>query len=75
MLDIGFWEICVVVLVTLLIVKPEHLPRVARTIGKWLAKIRRLWANVSREASQAISDIEINSNTDANHSQSTNKKS
>lgn len=41
MFDIGFWEIFVIGVVVLLVLGPERLPEVARTMGLWLGKIKR----------------------------------
>ena len=38
MFDISFWELVIIMIVALLVVGPERLPRVARTIGLWVGK-------------------------------------
>ncbi|HYW92897.1 MAG TPA: Sec-independent protein translocase protein TatB [Gammaproteobacteria bacterium] len=40
MFDVGFWELVVVALVTLIVVGPERLPGLARTAGAWLRRMR-----------------------------------
>lgn len=40
MFDIGFWEIALIGAVALLVVGPERLPGMARTIGFWVGKVR-----------------------------------
>lgn len=46
MFDVGFWELALIGVVALLIVGPERLPGVVRTVGHWLGKAR----HVLREA-------------------------
>ena len=49
MFDIGFWELCLVALVALIVFGPEKLPEVARTAGLWIGRARRLVAGVQQE--------------------------
>jgi sec-independent protein translocase protein TatB len=53
MLDIGWTEMIVVVLVLILVVGPKDLPRVVRTVGQWTAKARRM----SREFTSSLEEI------------------
>jgi sec-independent protein translocase protein TatB len=46
MFDIGFWELCLVGVVALLVFGPERLPSVARNIGLWTGRFRHLMHNV-----------------------------
>lgn len=39
-MDIGFWEIMVIGIVALLVIGPERLPGVARTLGHWAGRGR-----------------------------------
>lgn len=49
MFDIGFWELLLIGVVTLLVVGPDRLPEVARTAGKWVLKTRRFVAGVKSD--------------------------
>ncbi|NOR39707.1 MAG: twin-arginine translocase subunit TatB, partial [Gammaproteobacteria bacterium] len=40
MFDIGFWEIIFILVISLLVVGPERMPRIARTAGLWVGKMR-----------------------------------
>lgn len=42
MLSLGFWEIAVIVVLALVVVGPERLPRVMRYIGRQYGQLRRL---------------------------------
>ena len=48
MFDVGFAEILLLSLVGLLVLGPERLPRVARTLGGLARKARGSWMNLKR---------------------------
>jgi sec-independent protein translocase protein TatB len=48
MFDVGFTEVLLLSLVGLLVLGPERLPRVARTLGGFARKARSSWANLKR---------------------------
>ena len=48
MFDVGFAEILLLSLVGLLVLGPERLPRVARTLGGLARKARSSWLNLKR---------------------------
>ena len=54
MFDIGFWELCLIATVALLVLGPERLPAAARTAGKWVAKIRNMVSNVKNEIDREL---------------------
>lgn len=37
----SFYEILVILIVALIVIKPERLPEIASTLGKWIGKIHR----------------------------------
>jgi sec-independent protein translocase protein TatB len=49
MFDVGFSELVMVALVSLLVIGPERLPKVARVAGLWLGKIRAVSAGLKAE--------------------------
>ena len=49
MFDVGFSELCLIGLVSLLGIGPERLPKVARLVGFWLGKTRSMVASVKEE--------------------------
>jgi sec-independent protein translocase protein TatB len=59
MFDIGFWEIIVILVILLLVVGPERMPTVARTIALWMRKARRLVAQVKQEVEQELRAEEL----------------
>lgn len=54
MFDIGFWELVLVGLVSLLVFGPERLPRVAREAALWVRKARSMVASVKSEIDQEL---------------------
>lgn len=59
MFDFSFWEIIVVVVVALLVVGPERLPALARSIGTWVARIRRFVANAKAEMESEFNTADL----------------
>lgn len=59
MFDIGFSEIILVLVIALIVVGPERLPRLARTAGMWLGKIRRMVASVKAEIDHELATEEL----------------
>ena len=53
MFDIGWSEMALILLVALVVIGPRDLPRVARTMGKWVAKGRAM----AREFQTALEDM------------------
>ena len=61
MFDIGFTEILLLSLVGLMVLGPERLPRVARTLGRMAQKARASWLSLRRqvEAEMRSEDMKI----------------
>jgi sec-independent protein translocase protein TatB len=49
MFEVGFSELCLIGLVSLLVIGPERLPKMARLAGFWLGKTRSMVASVKEE--------------------------
>jgi sec-independent protein translocase protein TatB len=54
MFEVGFSEIVMVGLVSLLVIGPERLPKVARIAGYWIGKTRRVIASAKAEISAEL---------------------
>ncbi|CAK0777988.1 Sec-independent protein translocase protein TatB [Gammaproteobacteria bacterium] len=59
MFEIGFWELVVVGIVTLLVVGPEELPGLARTAGAWIGKARYFLSGIKAEIEQELKTDEL----------------
>jgi sec-independent protein translocase protein TatB len=54
MIDFGFDKLALIGAVALIVIGPEKLPRVARTVGHMLGKARRYVADVKAEVNRSI---------------------
>lgn len=54
MFEVGFGEILMLALVTLLVVGPEQIPKVARTVGLWVGRMRRLVNSVRADMEREL---------------------
>ena len=59
MFDIGFSELLVIGLVALIVIGPERLPRVARTIGHLMGRMQRYVADVKADINREIEFEEL----------------
>jgi len=59
MFDIGFWELALIGVVALLVVGPERLPGMARTVGLWVGRIRRYVGQVRDDIEREIRAEEL----------------
>ena len=49
MFDIGFSELLLIAVIALIVIGPERLPRVARTLGYWTGRMRAYARNFTAE--------------------------
>ncbi|WP_032116181.1 Sec-independent protein translocase protein TatB [Candidatus Arsenophonus nilaparvatae] len=54
MLDIGFSELLLVMIIGLVVLGPERLPIAVKTVAGWICALRSLVANVQHELSQEL---------------------
>lgn len=59
MFDIGFWELSVLGIVALLVIGPERLPGVARTVGAWVGRGKRFISSVKADIDQELRTDEL----------------
>jgi len=57
-LNFSISEIIVILLIALLVIKPEQLPEVANTLGQFAKSIRRMFAKVKNEMNGLIDSVE-----------------
>lgn len=58
MFGIGFTELVIILIIALVVVGPEKLPELGRTIGKTVRDLRRVYANLRAELGPEFDDIE-----------------
>ncbi|MCK5525067.1 MAG: twin-arginine translocase subunit TatB [Thiomargarita sp.] len=62
MFDIGFWELCLIAVIALLVFGPEKLPGIARNAGLWIGKARRFITTVKQDVDRELHLQEIQEN-------------
>ncbi|HEC18482.1 MAG TPA: twin-arginine translocase subunit TatB [Gammaproteobacteria bacterium] len=58
MFDIGFMELALIGVVALVVIGPERLPGVARTVGRWMGSAKRFVHSVQADINQEVSKAE-----------------
>jgi len=59
MFDVGFSEMVVIAIVALIVIGPERLPGVARTVGALLGRLKRYVGDVKAEVNRELQLEEI----------------
>lgn len=54
MFDIGFLELLVIALITLIVMGPERLPEAIRTISLWFGRLKQLLAKTRQEIENEV---------------------
>ncbi|MBS1269129.1 MAG: Sec-independent protein translocase protein TatB [Gammaproteobacteria bacterium] len=75
MFDIGFFELCIIGVVALLVLGPERLPRAARTAGMWVGRAKRMVTQVKRDIDEELRQEELHELREAKESLSQTRES
>ncbi|MDZ7842244.1 MAG: Sec-independent protein translocase protein TatB [Gammaproteobacteria bacterium] len=75
MFDIGFFELCIIGVVALLVLGPERLPRAARTAGMWVGRAKRMVSQVKRDIDDELRQEELQELREAKDSLSKTRES
>ena len=59
MFDIGWSELLVIGIVALIVIGPKELPGALRTLGQWMAKIRRMASEFQGQFQEAMREAKI----------------
>ena len=59
MFDIGFWELLLIAIVSLLVAGPEKLPGLVRDVSRWTTKLRRYVMQAKYEFEQQLRIDEV----------------
>ena len=59
MFDIGWGELIVIGIVALIAIGPKELPAVLRTVGQWMAKVRRMASEFQDQFREAMREAEM----------------
>lgn len=60
MFDVGFTELLLLAVIGVVVIGPERLPAVARTLGKAVGDVRRFAAGLQRQLEQEVKIEELN---------------
>lgn len=75
MFDIGFSEMLVIGVVALIVIGPERLPRVARTVGHLIGRLQRYVADVKADINREVELDELRKMRDTVKDAATNIES
>jgi len=64
MFEVGFGEIALIAVVALLVLGPERLPGVARTVGALVRRARASWQSVRTEIERELAAEDMKKNLD-----------
>ena len=59
MFEVGFWELALVMVLALIVIGPEKLPEVARTVGHWVGRARKYVEGVKNEVEKEFDTTEL----------------
>src|SRR5437764_1999498 len=59
MFDISWGKLVIIGVVALVVIGPKELPAVLRTVGQWMAKIRRMAAEFQGQFNEAMREAEM----------------
>jgi Tat protein translocase TatB subunit len=59
MFEIGFWELALIMIMALIVIGPEKLPEVARTVGRWVGRARKYVEGVKNEVEKEFDTTEL----------------
>lgn len=59
MFDIGFWEIILIAVITLLVVGPQRMPEIARKAGYYVGRLRRFLKEAQDQVEKQVPSEEI----------------
>ncbi|MBL28820.1 MAG: twin-arginine translocase subunit TatB [Rhodospirillaceae bacterium] len=59
MFDIGWPELSIIALVALFVIGPKDLPKVFRTVGRWVAQVRGMAKEFQQSVEEAVRESEL----------------
>lgn len=59
MFEFGFWELALILVLALIVIGPEKLPEVARTVGHWVGRGRKYIEGVKSEVEKEFDTTEL----------------
>lgn len=59
MFDVGFSELLVIAIISLVVMGPERLPETVRTIGLWIGRLKQMFINARKELEDEVGMDEV----------------
>ena len=59
MFDIGFFELCIIFIIGLLVLGPERLPNAIRSVSLWLGRLRQAATRIKKDIEQEVGAEDI----------------
>ena len=59
MFDVGFSELLVIAVITLIVMGPDRLPETVRTISLWIGRLKQMMSSARRELESEVGMDEI----------------
>ena len=57
--DFGFWELALLMLIALLVVGPQRLPRMAADVGGWIGRIKKMAQRFKADVAYELNAAEL----------------
>ena len=72
--QIGWFEILVIVVLSIVIIGPKDFPIVLKKIGSWMGNIKRYFSEIQKDMTDMENAVEDEISIDKNYSKQTNDK-
>ena len=74
MQQIGWFEILIIVIVSILIIGPKDFPIVLKKIGNWTGSLKRYFSEIQKDMTDMENSVEDEISLEKNHSNKTKDK-
>ena len=72
--QIGWFEILVIVILSILIIGPKDFPIVLRKLGNWISSVKNYFTEIQKEATDFENEIEDSFSANSDFLKENNKK-
>tara|TARA_B100001123_G_scaffold329115_1_gene370582 strand:- start:969 stop:1205 length:237 start_codon:yes stop_codon:yes gene_type:complete len=72
--QIGWFEILIIVVLSILIIGPKDIPIILRKIGNWMGSVKRYFSEIQKDVTDIESNIEQELSIEKDLSKITNDK-
>ena len=57
--QIGWFEILIIVVVAILVIRPKDFPNVLKKIGSWIGSSKKYFTNIQQEVTKLEEDVDV----------------